>query len=414
MKNIYVKCKTISPMFNGRGKEEFDLLPQSVRGVMRFWFRATAPNIIGEDVSNLRKLEEYIFGSTERKSAFDLNVKLKRKNEAGDKNIKKREKNLQEIISKDSKYGYYGAENNEYFLSPDTNFLIEMFIKKEYEELEKFLYYILNFVSIFGGIGMKSRKGFGSFEILRAQSIKKTPDEENTEELIKINNLYHLEIEYEKSLKKLINNINNEIEKEKGTKEKIKTGNIKDNIHDFPVYFFDNGKNKENLESENFKSLNELFKSLYNMTRDQKNLGNYIKIKRELRGKGTEEDSFKNAIYKIESRQKKEIKFKQAIMGLPVNYKIIKGQFERLYSGNYTLKSEENRKASPVFISVHKNSGGYFYRVIILKSKISENNDINLFKNKTYVGSKFSEKDLENYYKELKNLFGKYMKGGKK
>jgi CRISPR-associated protein Cmr1 len=46
LKVIKFSLKTVTPMYNSRGGNEFSLLPQSIRGVMRFWFRAVLPRVI--------------------------------------------------------------------------------------------------------------------------------------------------------------------------------------------------------------------------------------------------------------------------------------------------------------------------------------------------------------------------------
>jgi CRISPR-associated protein Cmr1 len=63
-----VNLQVMTPLFNGGaglgivGEEEAGLRPASVRGVMRFWFRAMAGAVTGTDLSLLATLEHRVFG----------------------------------------------------------------------------------------------------------------------------------------------------------------------------------------------------------------------------------------------------------------------------------------------------------------------------------------------------------------
>ena len=65
MPSLIVKIKTVSPLFlNGADKAQPELRAASVRGQLRYWFRA----IEGAKTDSLQEVwrkEESIFGSTE-------------------------------------------------------------------------------------------------------------------------------------------------------------------------------------------------------------------------------------------------------------------------------------------------------------------------------------------------------------
>lgn len=69
MKSIVFKIKTITPTFMGGGDSRLDRIRTSeIKGMMRWWFRALAGGVVGDDINRLRGLEGTIFGATESKS----------------------------------------------------------------------------------------------------------------------------------------------------------------------------------------------------------------------------------------------------------------------------------------------------------------------------------------------------------
>ena len=66
------ECETITPIFMyGADGKTPELRPASIKGVMRFWWRA----INGDsDIGKLKEDESEIFGSTEKKSSFSIKI----------------------------------------------------------------------------------------------------------------------------------------------------------------------------------------------------------------------------------------------------------------------------------------------------------------------------------------------------
>jgi len=73
LKEITFKVKTITPtlMCGGFGQND-GIRPSEIKGMMRYWFRAVAGSVIGDNLEALKKLENQIFGSKERKSPFRI------------------------------------------------------------------------------------------------------------------------------------------------------------------------------------------------------------------------------------------------------------------------------------------------------------------------------------------------------
>ena len=73
MKTVTFSCETITPMFMyGADDKTPELRPASIKGVMRFWWRAINGDL---PLDKLKKQEDEIFGSTERRSSFSIKIK---------------------------------------------------------------------------------------------------------------------------------------------------------------------------------------------------------------------------------------------------------------------------------------------------------------------------------------------------
>ncbi len=141
-----------------------ELRPPSIKGAMRFWWRAIHGNLSLEE---LKKEESKIFGGTREDSALrsSFRIKLVRSHLATTQvNPLPHKQNSQFRIN--------GYQENQ-------NFTLE-FIGKDIEKIEK----IFELTTILGGFGQKSRRGFGS---------------------VKINNQNNVTVEYIQSLIQKIN-----------------------------------------------------------------------------------------------------------------------------------------------------------------------------------------------------------------
>ena len=69
------ELEAITPIFmRGADQTKAEIRSSSIKGLMRWWFRALAGNYFGNDVVNLRKAEESIFGSTGRRSRVVVEI----------------------------------------------------------------------------------------------------------------------------------------------------------------------------------------------------------------------------------------------------------------------------------------------------------------------------------------------------
>ncbi|WP_457548460.1 type III-B CRISPR module RAMP protein Cmr1 [Archaeoglobus sp.] len=67
--------EAITPIFmRGADQSKAEIRASSIKGLMRWWFRALAGNYFGDDIAGLKKAEEYVFGSTNRKSRVVVEI----------------------------------------------------------------------------------------------------------------------------------------------------------------------------------------------------------------------------------------------------------------------------------------------------------------------------------------------------
>lgn len=203
MEEITLECRTITPMFcYGANKNTPELRPPSFKGALRFWWRAIHPNL---DLKTMKEKEMEFFGGVKGKksvkSPFSLRMKPIDFNA-----IKKEEAALPH------KPKIYKAMA----IPADTKF--DLILSRNVSNECVLLFFLL---SILGGIGGRSRRGFGCFEIVSSNygNIKINMEAED------------IQSEVKKKIKTLISSINSKIEidisdkageKKKGKEEKYK------------------------------------------------------------------------------------------------------------------------------------------------------------------------------------------------
>lgn len=162
--------EVVTPMFiGGANPKTAELRVPSIKGVLRFWWRATSGI---ENIRDLKRIENEIFGSTEEKSKVTINIVQSNINTSKslfNGKIFMCESKGKEFPIDILHYLAFGAivydknirgnkVDKEYIL-PGSNFQLEIYATKQYlTELKK----ALNYFILFGTIGSKSRNGFGS------------------------------------------------------------------------------------------------------------------------------------------------------------------------------------------------------------------------------------------------------------
>ncbi|MBN2835284.1 MAG: type III-B CRISPR module RAMP protein Cmr1 [Candidatus Delongbacteria bacterium] len=159
MKTITFECETITPMFlSGADGKTPELRPPSIKSAMRFWWRSLNPDLVkktdkGFDYSELRKNETELFGGTEhggKRSKVIISVAL----------------STLEITT-----AFPTPHKENPFPKKAISIGSSFYVSLSFNENEimntdqvKNLFVI---TSILGGLGNRSRRGFGSFKILK-------------------------------------------------------------------------------------------------------------------------------------------------------------------------------------------------------------------------------------------------------
>jgi len=413
-----VTCKLVTPMFS-RGAQEpiynleanayvypFELRPQSVKGVLRFWFRAIAPCAIdiysltnlkhddqkgdGKAYDGLKLLESLIFGSQDMRAPFGLTVKWKDnvkpigyfENDSRCRfhstifNGRQEKENINYIL-----YGLYDSSDIRNlrmysYLPAGSTFEITFFMRDE--SIWPILRELLRLVSVFSGFGAKTRKGFGEFEIT------KITDDEGSGESTPLRDSF-LDAKRDNlssdGFKKFICDVTNSIkefaakynERGKGPQFILKPTYFND-VPEFPTFARNIIHVPPNLSYNDEKSL---FERLYKTTKNFKGL--YPQAKQNLRKQHN--DCVNDLVSALEGT-KKEVNVPPTILGLPLQYYNLKSakkkikDFNKLritiYSSLAGLTDDEcGRKASPLFVSVHKQKNNYVPVFLILPSQIT-------------------------------------------
>lgn len=168
MKSITFECETVTPMFlAGYDSVTPELRPPSIKGMMRFWWRALNGHL---GIDKLMKLEGEIFG-------------------AADKNIGKSKFNIQVSNNRLANDEYYVLPHKKTFrskgFSPGQQFSIGLSCYDNIGEYSD----ILKISLLLGGLGKRSRRGFGSIRILKVDNEQCNVDFKIQDVLKIINNI---------------------------------------------------------------------------------------------------------------------------------------------------------------------------------------------------------------------------------
>ncbi len=190
MDRVDFLCEVVTPMFiGGADKTKAELRESSLKGLLRFWWRMINAYRFSSN-NEMLKEENNIFGSTNNASTFKINIKVygnktmeelpdgdsfyiekkvKNKN-TGDSEPERKSISIIKYLAYGSIYQYEKEKKSleikkEYYNTKtnfEVNFIFSPFIKKTYKDQ-----IINSFIALskYGGIGSKSRNGFGCFNI---------------------------------------------------------------------------------------------------------------------------------------------------------------------------------------------------------------------------------------------------------
>jgi CRISPR-associated protein Cmr1 len=150
MESLVIPVETVTPLLLGGAYlgGEPELRPPSLRGALRFWFRAILGASLGNDLQRIARAESEIFGSTQQAGLLIVRMRVDGKLEAKQFSLFLHSK--PEAKSK----GFPPGQRFEICLiSPYSSAL---------EQAKK----ALQLLSYVGGLGRRSRRGFGSIQIV--------------------------------------------------------------------------------------------------------------------------------------------------------------------------------------------------------------------------------------------------------
>jgi len=177
-----IKFEVITPIIiAGIDKNKVELRSSSIKGMLRWWFRFYKSSFL--DVDKLRKFENEVFGSTENGCLFYMRI-LNFPQNIGDAYLCMNDR--REKGQNGARNDYYKIKRSAYL--PNQNFEIsfKFFPHFKYQnELEN----SLMLLSLFGGIGARWRRGFGSVQIENFKLKSDTLESLSNEIMGKIKNL---------------------------------------------------------------------------------------------------------------------------------------------------------------------------------------------------------------------------------
>ncbi len=355
--------EVITPMYLRRIEgEDPEWRLSSIKGIMRFWFCAAlgayvSPEKDGEKL-NLLTLENMVFGSTSRKSPVIL------------KKIKQdfKKNSFSKKSSQDLLYLAGPAiQKEKFFIDINSTFTFNLSAPEPYYTLALSSLWL---ASYFGGLGARSRRGFGSFSIKfvgNKPSIslefepEETDDPEKFARFLKTN------------LNKILSFIKGEFLKQDYVTWK------EDQLPTFPCFrkgFWE--ATVKRLDS--CKDANKALSQVGNYLRSFRSTGDFSEKKRKTLDYETISEIFA-------SSEKKEIVLQNLVFGLPLNFvrTIKKGKKKEIkVKKGFELKVQDkniSRRASPLFLSISKGKNTFFLIATGFNEKfLEENVKIKIFK----------------------------------
>lgn len=153
-----------TPMFlSGADQKEAELRVPSIKGALRFWWRALAYYEVQGNIKELRENEADIFGDTKRQSNILLSI-------GNNKNICERntKEQFQWKVSDWRSYVGYGLTEkaSRKYIEPASSMIyLNVHERKLTQDQRGSVVRAIKVMGLFGGLGARSRKGWGSLTL---------------------------------------------------------------------------------------------------------------------------------------------------------------------------------------------------------------------------------------------------------
>ena len=162
MHNITFKCRIVTPLFMGGADSKTpELRPPSIKGALRFWWRAIHG---GMPLADLKQREAEIFGDTHAgRSQFSLQIR--------NTDTKKKSNTplvLDRRIYTGINYLFYSAMsvNKLRYYEPECTFELNLCFKNMQDSAQDDVLKALTALMLFGAIGTRARRGAGGIQII--------------------------------------------------------------------------------------------------------------------------------------------------------------------------------------------------------------------------------------------------------
>ncbi|MCC6299407.1 MAG: type III-B CRISPR module RAMP protein Cmr1 [Anaerolineales bacterium] len=185
MQQIKIRLETITPLFLGgadaRGEPE--LRAASFRGAMRYWLRAAAGSITGNNLEALHKIEGDVFGITgEEDKQTSSAVIIRKANEKLSRisltEMRQYKKDGEIKVGKPGlNYLFFAARKTEEYkerrgLQGSFDLIISSRVDgKENDKAFRQIYAALWLLTHLGGVGSRARRGAGNIQVTSAESL---------------------------------------------------------------------------------------------------------------------------------------------------------------------------------------------------------------------------------------------------
>jgi CRISPR-associated protein Cmr1 len=383
MKKVDLQVRTTTPTFMGGGDRRLDGIRVSeIKGMMRWWFRALAGSLIGDDLPKLKKLEGNIFGNTygekqTRKSKFRISVI--------DKNLRFIRENsntsymngftylgIGNVLFKfDRQKGKFVPNpdkadgNKNVMIDTDSQFSIRLDFSPVAQDDEINLiagsFYL---ATAFGGFGLRARKGFGSWQIVGFNGVS----------------LSFNPADYKKeSIERTIDELKNKIEK-----MEYVSSTVASKYPDLGNYTFETIPTNETDYSMLLDTFGQRYRG-FRVCAENPKPG----IPR--RGIHTADFDYLSGVSKPKDCKElsnfNNYKIRNALFGLNIVYPQLHNSLQAVRKIND--RNETLRRASPVWFSIKRINGKLTLHITLFKSEFLSND--------AWVEFKGSKKEVESY-----------------
>jgi len=192
VESMYLELETVTPLFMyGADQNHPEIRAASIKGVIRWWWRAVAGNVY--TIDDMRYKESEIFGGAVKREEKAEKIRSPTLLDIGDIDFKKTNvcaKHKKPYFNDQIDYLLFSAircrkdENYKEFINTGANFRLNVSFRRfknglSMEELKKQAFASLWLMTYLGGLGSRSRRGAGSLCVNNGNKISDISFESN-------------------------------------------------------------------------------------------------------------------------------------------------------------------------------------------------------------------------------------------